>query len=489
MRKGKNNAFLLFFLSLFVFVLSLSAFGIHEHTYFETLVEPTCTERGYTKHTCTVCGESFSDSFVRENGHDVIIQKEVPATCTEKGKTAGMYCGVCKKVLNGLEETEALGHQTVSDKNGAKPTCTEKGKTASEHCKRCDFIVPSKTLPALGHEILKDLQKEPTCSRQGKTEGEHCSRCDYKIVQKTIPALGHSIVIDSAVKATCTKGGLSAGKHCTRTGCDYFEPQDKIAPLGHNIVTIEEKKAACTTAGRTKGEYCTRCNYTVGQKPIPALGHSIVIDSAVKATCTKSGLTEGKHCTRCDYRLAQNTVAPLGHNIVKDKAVSATCTKAGKTQGEHCSRCDYKVAQRETSLKPHEFQTYIVKATFSKDGYITEKCSVCKTYGKKKNAIFAATSATLSKNEVVYNGKAQTPKFVVKDKNGKLLKENADYTVSYSENKNVGKAFAKLTLKGNYNGTKTLSFKILPPGVENVSLSQKTTEVSLKWSKAAGANG
>jgi hypothetical protein len=33
------------------------------------LTNPTCTEGGYTTHTCTVCGDTYVDSYVDENGH------------------------------------------------------------------------------------------------------------------------------------------------------------------------------------------------------------------------------------------------------------------------------------------------------------------------------------------------------------------------------------------------------------------------------------
>ncbi len=579
----------------------------HVHSYVDEVVEPTCTERGYTKHTCTVCGNIEIDMMIRENGHDVKLEKEVSATCTQSGRTAGAYCKVCKKVLKGLEIIEPLGHETVSDKNGVSPTCTESGKTPSEHCKRCGYVVAQKSIPPLGHKIVKDAAKAPTCTRQGKTEGEHCLRCDYKSGQETIPATGHYLITDSAVKATCTEPGLSSGKHCTR--CDYRVAQNVISPLGHNIIKEEEKKATCTTAGLTLGEYCTRCNYKwgknvipalghklekdSGEKPtctkngtssgehcvrcsyksereiVPALGHYIVNDEAVKATCAESGLTAGKHCTRCNYRTVQNKVAPLGHNIVTDKAKEATCTEAGLSKGEHCTRCDYKVLQKSTPAlghyfvkdpavnatctksgltagkhctrcnyrtvqnkiaplghnivtdkakeatcektglskgkhctrcdykvlqkstpkKAHTFEKKIQKATVSKDGAIREKCRVCGALGKNISLIPKISSAVLSKTKTVYNGKAQMPGYIVKDRTGKLLRIGTDYTVLYSDNKTVGKAFAKITFKGNYGGTKTLSFRILPPAVKNISVFQTANRITVKWSGSFGANG
>ena len=43
-----------------------------------------------------------------------------------------------------------------------------------------------------------------------------------------------------------------------------------------------------------------------------------------------------------------------------------------------------------------------------------------------------------------------------------VLKANADYTVSYGSNQKSGTATATVTGRGNYTGSKTVSFQILP---------------------------
>ena len=39
------------------------------HSYTEAVTEPTCTEQGYTTHTCTRCGERYVDSYRDALGH------------------------------------------------------------------------------------------------------------------------------------------------------------------------------------------------------------------------------------------------------------------------------------------------------------------------------------------------------------------------------------------------------------------------------------
>lgn len=62
-------------------------------------------------------------------------------------------------------------------------------------------------------------------------------------------------------------------------------------------------------------------------------------------------------------------------------------------------------------------------------------------------------------NAKTYNGKAQTQSVTVKD-GDKTLVKGTDYTVTYKNNKNAGTASMTITGKGNYKGSKTVSFKI-----------------------------
>ena len=41
----------------------------HEHVYTAVVTAPTCTEQGYTTHTC-LCGDSYTDSYTDMLGHD-----------------------------------------------------------------------------------------------------------------------------------------------------------------------------------------------------------------------------------------------------------------------------------------------------------------------------------------------------------------------------------------------------------------------------------
>lgn len=85
-----------------------------------------------------------------------------------------------------------------------------------------------------------------------------------------------------------------------------------------------------------------------------------------------------------------------------------------------------------------------------------------------------------------YTGKQIKPSVTVKD--GKTtLKSGTNYTVSYGTNKSTGKAYVKITGKGNYTGTITKYFNIVPK-TPTVSISNGKESLIIT-AKASGASG
>ena len=64
------------------------------HDYEDSVTPPTCTEDGYTLHTCRVCGYSSTDNYVEATGHSwVAATCTVPDTCSVCGATQGEPLG------------------------------------------------------------------------------------------------------------------------------------------------------------------------------------------------------------------------------------------------------------------------------------------------------------------------------------------------------------------------------------------------------------
>ena len=84
----------------------------HEHTYTAVVTAPTCTDKGYTTHTCA-CGDSYVDNYVPALGHKEVVDPAKAATCTETGLTEGKHCETCGKVLVKQEVIPMLAHNFV----------------------------------------------------------------------------------------------------------------------------------------------------------------------------------------------------------------------------------------------------------------------------------------------------------------------------------------------------------------------------------------
>lgn len=99
----------------------------------------------------------------------------------------------------------------------------------------------------------------------------------------------------------------------------------------------------------------------------------------------------------------------------------------------------------------------------------------------KKNVVNATPSVKLSTSAYTYNGKVKTPGVKVSVNGTVLTKDN--YSVSYGKGrKNVGKYTVKVTLKNDYAGSKTVSFKINPPksAVKKLKKGKKSFTVYVK---------
>lgn len=72
----------------------------------------------------------------------------------------------------------------------------------------------------------------------------------------------------------------------------------------------------------------------------------------------------------------------------------------------------------------------------------------------------------------------------------KILKSGIDYTVTYSNNKNIGLATAIITGKGDYTGTKKITYNIIPKKVTGLKISKQTADsIKLSWSKVDNSTG
>ena len=120
---------------------------------------------------------------------------------------------------------------------------------------------------------------------------------------------------------------------------------------------------------------------------------------------------------------------------------------------------------------------YAVKVTFKGNYSGTVKKTFKINPAKVSNVKLSSTSYT-------YNGKTKTPSVTVKDSKGRKLKNGTDYTVKYSSGrKNVGRYAVKVTFKGNYTGSKTVYYYIVPKSTSISRVSALRKGFKLSWKK------
>ncbi|RHV16111.1 hypothetical protein DXB73_13680 [Clostridium sp. OM05-6BH] len=288
----------------------------------------------------------------------------------------------------------------------------------------------------------------------------------------------------------------------------------------HNLTLVAAKAATCTTAGNSAYYTCDGCDKWFADATgsveitdktsvkIPAPGHTA-------GTEWKSDDTNHWHeCSRChdkkdeaahDYgsdnvcdTCGYYKTVPHTHNLTLVAAKAATCTTAGNSAYYKCEGCgkfyeDVLGTKEITDLASwgniakiaHTTKQTVTKATPTANGKIVNYCSVCKKT-LSTTVIPKASSIKLKATSLTYNGKVRTPKVIVKDRTGKTLVKNTDYTVSYAKGrKYVGKYAVKITFKGKYSGTKTLYFTIKPKATSISSLKAGSKKFTVKWKKQA----
>ena len=261
----------------------------------------------------------------------------------------------------------------------------------------------------------------------------------------------------------------------------------------HNLTLVAAKAATCTTAGNSAYYTCDGCDKWFADATgsveitdktsvkIPAPGHTA-------GTEWKSDDTNHWHeCSRChdkkdeaahDYgsdnvcdTCGYHKTVPHTHNLTLVAAKAATCTEGGKEAYYKCEGCG---KFYEDVLGTKEITDLASWGNIAKIAHTT------------KQTVTKASSIKLKATSLTYNGKVRTPKVIVKDRTGKTLVKNTDYTVSYAKGrKYVGKYAVKITFKGKYSGTKTLYFTIKPKATSISSLKAGSKKFTVKWKKQA----
>ena len=153
------------------------------HSYDAVVTAPDCENGGYTTHTCSACGHSYTDDETAALGHTEEVNDAVAPTCTETGLTEGVACYECGEVLIAQSTVDVSDHEYDNDEDASCNLCGDvreivaktETDTESESEPETDTDVETETeTQAPTEEETEERTEEDTekASAAEKTEGE-----------------------------------------------------------------------------------------------------------------------------------------------------------------------------------------------------------------------------------------------------------------------------------------------------------------------------
>ena len=230
---------------------------LHEHDFQQVVIEPTCTEPGYTKMVCG-CGEEYTvaGSEVPALGHDYSGDSHtvtvISPTCTEDGLEE-WTCSRCGEIH--AEPLPATGHDyQITDEQ--EPTCTESGYKDMK-CVNCGDTRHVR-IAALGHDWGPwETVTPPTTTTEG-VKRRVCNRCGEEQLG-TIPKLDHvhSYTVPEVIEPTCEEQGYTK-MICPDDGAFIIDEDSYVPALGHIWVERWRQEPTAKTQG-VIDNVCSRC--------------------------------------------------------------------------------------------------------------------------------------------------------------------------------------------------------------------------------------
>ena len=205
---------------------------------------PTCTETGLTDgEICTVCGETLvAQDVIPALGHSYGASVSAP-TCTDKGYTT-YTCSVCGDSYV-ADETAALGHNYNAVVTA--PDCVNGGYTTYT-CTVCGDSYVADETAALGHNY-NAVVTAPDCVNGGYTTYT-CTVCGDSYVADETPALGHTYTSEVTAPTCTDKGYTTFTCECGDTYTDF-----ELDALGHDFTeATTEAPKTCKACGITEGD-------------------------------------------------------------------------------------------------------------------------------------------------------------------------------------------------------------------------------------------
>ena len=363
------------------------------------VIAATCVDKAH----CDDCGKSWGDpdpDTHAENREDV---EEIPATCTTKGRTAGIMWTCCGVYTEGGAEIPVnpnahdWGAWTYVDETTHTRTCQRQGCGAEETeqhsggtatctamavCEKCN-----QPYGYYGHVWCLDT----TYGEQGwvwkYVDGRpskatctiKCNSCTHSWTVETTLKTGAKTYDPNTGKVSCTYTSdikwdgytFTCAKTVTSdpiawdtaylaVGVYYLNEPDSVPESYdcHYELDYWSGAQAFNQVIKIGGEFyridkLKTLNYTAD----PAMIGQV---KGTPATCTEPGVADYWKCSQCNRMYSDSgaknqiqapvAIGKLGHDLVHHDARAETCTAIGWDAYDTCRRCDYSTYENRPAL-------------------------------------------------------------------------------------------------------------------------------------------
>ena len=260
---------------------------------------------------------------------------------------------------------------------------------------------------------------------------------------------------------------------------------------GHSVDTLSvDAKATIKDSGTTKGRIgkVTVFNEKVTDLTLGSLleeGYAFKYGNGYWANDSYLQTTEGSFVTVEKapiqsvnvYAKDKNNqeILTIAYGATGEVTLVSSCNLS-ETSGENLSCAWYKLTD-DTAIPPLEGAagtsyklpadlpagTYTYRVTFTSDGY-SKSAEITITVTP-----ISLVGATVTVSNLTYNGNPQEPTVTVKLGDETLSRDN-DYTVQVAKQTDAGSYTLTISGNGNYTGTKTVEWKILPKTIANPTI-------------------
>ena len=454
------------------------------HNYKTKVVDPTYDTQGYTLYTCSVCGDTYKDTFTAK------LTKLSISKAIVTGITNSTYTGKAIKptptvklsnntLISGKDYTVSYSNNV----NIGKATVTITGKGVYTGSKTINFSITkeskkdiSKCTIVLGTSsyTYDGNAKKPAITIKDGTKVLK-SGTDYTVSYSNNVNIGTANVlitgkgtytgsktVNFSIKKDISKCTIVLGTSSYTYDGNAKKPAVTVKDGSRVLISGTDYKVSYSNnvkVGLATVVVSGKGNYT-GTKTLSFVinptGTIIKVLSSLDSGNIRVGLTPLPGVTGYEITYATNKA------FTSDKKV-VTCTSAENTINGLVNGKTYYVKAR--AYKTVGGIKYYSAYSDIKSVLVTSKLK----------------SASLSITKCVYTGEPIKPTVIVKDSSNKTV-SSSFYTVKYSNNKLVGKATVTITGKGNYSGTIKKSFVIMPK-YNSIELTSKKKAFKVSWKK------